>query len=220
MIKAILFDFDGLILDTETTEFIAFQEICRQYHYEMPLDVWSQWTGSADSVQRACRHLEQAIGAPLDHDEIRSRHGEVFRGMIATADLLPGVIEKLEEGKRRGLRIGLATSAHYDWAVGYVKKYGLLDYFDCIRTKEDVIRSKPDPQIYREALAGLSIGPQEAIAFEDSLFGLQAAKAGGVYCVVVPNALTQGFAFEQADLRLQSLLEMDLEQIIARVTRQ
>lgn len=65
MIKAILFDFDGLILDTETTEFIAFQEICRQYDYEMPLDVWSQWTGSTDSVQRACRHLEQAIGTRL-----------------------------------------------------------------------------------------------------------------------------------------------------------
>lgn len=216
MIKAILFDFDGLILDTETTEFTAFQEICKQYDHEMPLEIWSQWTGSTDARKRAYSYLEEALGVPLDHAAIGAQHDAVYRDMIGRAEILPGVIEKMEECKRLGLNIGLATSACYDWAGGYLEQYGLIDYFDCIRTKENILHSKPDPQIYREVLAGLRIEAHEAIAFEDSWIGLQAAKGAGIYCVVVPNTMTKSFPFEQADLRLESLLEMDLEQIIAR----
>jgi putative hydrolase of the HAD superfamily len=171
MIKALLFDFDGLILDTETTEYLAFSEVCRQYDVDMPLEVWSEWAGMEGVIEKAYNYLEHVLGKEIDREDVQRNYSELYQKKIANENILPGVLETIENGKRLGLKIGLATSATYPWAGGYIKDFGLIDHFDCIQTRENISKVKPDPEIYLTALEALSIQPYEAIAFEDSMVG-------------------------------------------------
>jgi len=128
------------------------------------------------------------------------------------------VLDYLAAAKRRGLKLGVASSSPRDWVEGYLAQHGLADLFDCVKCSDDVPAVKPDPALYRAALDALGVASHAAVALEDSLNGLAAAKAAGLFCVVVPNRLMQGHHFAQADLRLDSLAHMPLDAVIDHVT--
>lgn len=132
--------------------------------------------------------------------------------------LRPGVTDYLKQAKTLGLRVALASSSSRAWVTGYLKKYGLLDQFECIRTREDVVKVKPDPALYLSALQALGIRPEEAVAFEDSPNGALAAKAAGMFCVIVPNSITRTLTFGKFDLQLDSMSSMGLDEVISRLT--
>ena len=214
-IKALIFDFDGLVIDTEFAVFQSYQEIYHAYGYELSLERWAQGIGTTDSDYDPYADLEALLGHPLERAVLQSQQRQREAELIAAMQPLPGVQDYLQEGTRLGLKIGMASSSSCDWIGGHLARLGLLDYFDCLMGRDDVPRSKPDPALYREVLDCLGVEPNEAVVFEDSPNGVQAAaKAAGIFTVVVPNPITLQLSLDGSDLRLESLSELPLEALL------
>jgi HAD superfamily hydrolase (TIGR01509 family) len=219
MIKALIFDFDGLILETETPIFQSWQEIYQVYGCELMLEEWLANVGTAEEQFDPFTSLEQRSGQPIDRQQTLIRRQRRELELIEHQRVLPGVREYLESARRLGLRVGLASSSSCDWVVGHLERLGLIGYFDAIAASDDVALTKPDPALYRTAVEWLGVAPREAVAFEDSRNGLIAAKRAGLYCVVIPNALTHRLDLDDADIRLGSLEEMPLAELLASLER-
>jgi HAD superfamily hydrolase (TIGR01509 family) len=140
--------------------------------------------------------------------------------LIEAESILPGVDEYLREAGRLGLRIGLASSSSRDWVVGHLGRLGLDGSCHFVRCWDDVELAKPAPDLYLAVLDDLQVAAPEAIALEDSPNGVAAAKAAGLWCVAVPNELTAELDLSSADLRLSSLAEMPLQQLLAHFNGQ
>jgi HAD superfamily hydrolase (TIGR01509 family) len=219
MIKALIFDFDGLILETETPIFQSWQEIYQVYGCELMLEEWLANVGTAEEQFDPFTSLEQRSGQPIDRQQTLIRRQRRELELIEHQRVLPGVREYLESARRLGLRVGLASSSSCDWVVGHLERLGLIGYFDAIAASDDVALTKPDPALYRTAVEWLGVAPREAVAFEDSRNGLIAAKRAGLYCVVIPNVLTHRLDLDDADIRLGSLEEMPLAELLASLER-
>lgn len=215
MIKAVVFDFDGLILDTESVWFECYQEVLRDYHMELALEQFAPSIGTHGTAFRD--YVDLTLGQPgisIQIDQaVNLLHDQKMEHLEARA----GVQEYLDEAKRLGLKIGLATSSNRAWIERFLSKLGLIDYFEVIRTSDDVSKVKPDPELYTQVVTALGVAPHEALAFEDSLNGLTAAKAAGLRCTIVPNPVTSFLPFEHHDLRLVSMVDMPLTEVIARM---
>ncbi|WP_282935486.1 HAD family hydrolase [Paenibacillus sp. RC67] len=218
MIKAIVFDFDGLILDTETPEFESFQKMFEEHGAELSLDVWGRCIGTDGSSFEPYSFLEQCIGKPFDVEAARLRRRERFVESMRQELPRPGVTDYLKQGNDLGLTIGLASSSTRQWVTGYLKEHELLDAFRTIRTRDDVVKCKPDPSLYLLALEDLGVQPHEAIAFEDSPNGALAAKRAGMHCVIVPNLITKTLSFGEYDLLLDSMADMLLQEVVLAIT--
>ena len=219
MIRALIFDFDGLILDTEVPDFVSWQEIYEAHNCELPFAEWAACIGTADATFDPYTHLETQVGAPLDRETIRSRRRARYAELVAVECVLPGVEAVIAEARGRGLSVGLASSSTREWVLGHLNRLGLHAHFDCVRCSDDVRRTKPDPELYLAAVGALGLKPEEAIAIEDSPNGVLAAKRAGLFCVAVPNRLTCGLALDRADLRLSSLAEMPLDALLQAAER-
>ncbi|MBM7566705.1 HAD-IA family hydrolase [Paenibacillus sacheonensis] len=218
MIKAIIFDFDGLIYDTEVPEYKAFQEIYAEHGHELELGVWGQCIGTYNSAFNPYDHLEACLGRTLDRQELRSRHKAKFDRLMEAETIRPGVESYLATARALGLRVGLASSSSREWVTGHLAKLNVATYFECIRVRDDVRLVKPDPELYVQVIEAFGIAPNEAVAFEDSPNGAKAAKAAGLYCVAVPNGITRELTFGEVDLRLDSMTDMKLEAVISRLS--
>ncbi|HEX7063533.1 MAG TPA: HAD family hydrolase [Bacillales bacterium] len=219
MIKAVVFDFDGLIMDTETPEYTVSKEMFREHGAELSLEVWGECVGTHAGYFDLVGHLEEQIEQTVDREDFQARRRKRILSMLENGKPLPGVERYLETAKELGLKIGLASSSHYDWVSGHLRRLGLLDNFECVCTADDVERVKPDPALYLQAAECLGVRPEEAVAFEDSANGARAAKRAGMYCVIVPNEVTASLAFGDVDHRMASMAEMELKALIDYLTR-
>jgi len=217
MIRALVFDFDGLILETELPIFQSWQELFQAHQLEFPFEKWAHNIGTAEEVFDPAFELNQHTGAQLDLTSEFERRRERELELIGDQPPLPGVMDYLQDARAIGLKIGLASSSSCHWVEGHLTRLGLIDYFDCIRARDDVHLTKPDPALYRSAVEMLGVRPEQAIAFEDSRNGIQAAKRAGMYCVAVPNALTRLTDTSQADLTLHSLADLPLKDLIQAI---
>lgn len=207
MIRALVFDFDGLIVDTETPIIDAWVRVHEEagvaYAREHALSI----IGHAD--------LEYdpwiAFGATADRLTLEESH-RLFRNELLHAQpILPGVLSLLETATARGLRLGIASNSPHSWVDRHLRRIGLFEHFQTICCRDDVTRGKPEPDVYRAALDALKVNPAEAVAFEDSLPGSEAAKRAGLFCVVAPNPSTRHYTFPHADLRVETLAEVTLD---------
>lgn len=215
MIKAVIFDFDGLIIDTETPWFQAFSEIYREHGAFLPLETWVQCVGADEKHFNPYDYLEQCINRPIDRDSLRELSKQKYTAFIKGNNLNPGVLNCLKTAKSLGLKVGLASSSARDWVEGYLKDFNLLDYFDYLCTRERVKKIKPDPELYLNVLNHFGINGNEAIAFEDSPNGAKSAKEAGIYCVIVPRGITSNLQFDYYDLKVGSLEDLNLIELAA-----
>lgn len=214
MIRAIVFDCDGLIVDTETPGYEAFREVYKQYGVDLPLDVYVQCVGSSFDRFDPFNYLEACIQKPIDRERVEQLVRQTFLKFVSRQTLLPGVKSYLQSAKQMGLKIGLASSSNREWVEEYLNRFDITRYFDSIHTADDVKRVKPDPELYIQAIDSLGVSGEEAVAFEDSINGLKAAKGAGMHCVIVPNPVTAHLPFEQYDLKLNSMADMPLNEVI------
>lgn len=217
MIKALIFDFDGLILETERPAYLSWKELYESYGCRLAFEKWQTTIGTIPPPFDPFDLLEKQLGQPVDREALASKRSARELEIIATQSIMPGVQEYLTSAKRLGLKIGLASSSDCDWVTGHLEQRGLLDYFDCLRGWDDVPRTKPDPALYLSALAGLNVRADQAVALEDSSHGVTAAVHAGIYCVAVPTDMTRSMSFDHADLVLDSLSDLSLEDLILRV---
>lgn len=211
--KAIIFDFDGVILDTETPWYEAYAEVFREEGAELPLELWAQGIGASFEHEP----IFELLPAGTDVAAIRRRAFARYKQLTESLAVRPGVEAVLRDARRLGLKVGLSSSSDRAWVEGFLEKYGLLGQFAAISTMDDVERVKPAPDLYLRTLRLLGAEAREAFAIEDSLNGLQAALAAGLRCVVVPNPVTGGLPFAGETLRLSSLADMPLEALLARL---
>ncbi|MFC5652332.1 HAD family hydrolase [Paenibacillus solisilvae] len=215
MIKAVVFDFDGLIIDTETPCYHAFNKIYREYGAELPLPLYAQCVGTSFDQFNPYTYLSEVAGETIEHSLIKDRFKLYHAEMLIETGLRPGVMQYLEAAKQLNLKIGLASSSPIAWIEPYLSKFNLRPYFDSLATADDVSLVKPDPELYLLSLQRLGVHAEEAISFEDSLNGFHAARTAGLHCVVVPNELTKLFDFSGYDLLLGSMEDMALTEVIA-----
>jgi HAD superfamily hydrolase (TIGR01509 family) len=221
MLQALIFDFDGLIIDTEWSEFQSWQEMYQQHGVELSLEDWlpSIGRGATTQVYDPCDALVALLEQPVDGDVIRAQCKQRHLELIEAQAILPGVEELILEAKRRGLGLAVASSSSRKWVAGHLGRLGLLEHFDSLSCGDETTHAKPYPDLYLSALEKLGVQADQAVAFEDSLNGMLAAQRAGIFCVVVPNPLTRHLHFEDIDLRLTSLAELSLDELVERFAR-
>jgi HAD superfamily hydrolase (TIGR01509 family) len=217
MIRALIFDFDGLILDTETPAFQAWQELYAEQGGSLSLMEWADYIGAAIDAFDPCQALETQLGRPLDCAAIRLRYRQRERTLLESQVVLPGVEDYLAEARRLHLKLAIASSSDCAWVTGHLARLGLRHHFDAIKGADDVEKAKPAPDLYLAALDTLKIPAHQAVALEDSPNGVRAAQAAGLFCVAVPNMLTRLLALDHADLVLPCLADRPLENLLAEV---
>lgn len=217
MIKAVVFDFDGLILDTESLWFDAYSAVYAEEGGVLPVEEWAKAVGTTFGVFDPYVYLESQIGKPVDRESIEARMKANYDQYVQQLQLRPGVEDYLRDARQMGLRIGLSSSSSREWVEGYLKQYGLRDYFEAISTSNDVAVVKPDPALYLRTMQLLGVTGAESLAFEDSLNGLRAAVAAGMHAVVVPNPITEHLAFENHRYRLSSMSELSLSELLKKL---
>jgi HAD superfamily hydrolase (TIGR01509 family) len=215
MMKALIFDFDGLILDTETPEVLVWQSIYREYGFELPVDEWSKTIGGYGiSNFDAAEHLSFLSQGRLDSASARARHRDESTKIVHASPVLPGVISLIRQAKENGLRAAIGSSSPHSWVDEHVKRLGIFDYFDQIICQDDVLpgRTKPNPDIFLKVLETLSVKPDEAVVFEDSINGVTAARRAGIFVVGVPNQLTAQMGV-RGDITVSSLNQLSLHDL-------
>ncbi|NUM53171.1 MAG: HAD-IA family hydrolase [Candidatus Hydrogenedentes bacterium] len=217
MIDLIIFDFDGLILDTETTEFQAWQEIYGEFSVSLALDAWADSIGTRAGAFDPIAHLEAVIGREVPRAELRERHRLRFYQLLSEEALRPGIVAYLDDADRLGIKLAVASSASRDWVEGHLKRHGIVHRFACIVTVENVTHAKPDPELFNLALARTGVPADRALVLEDSPNGLLAANRAGIFAVAVPNPVTAELHLGHADLTVPSLAEFSLERLIEEI---
>jgi len=215
-IRALVFDFDGLIVDTETAEHQAWQELYYERGAELPLERWIECIGTSMDAWNPYDQLEQQLGELIDRQQIRVRVAERTAEILADRSTLPGVSEFIDRARELDMPIGVASSSSRQWVESHLARLALRERFDVIRCSDDVDQVKPDPELYLSVCQALDAEPEASIAVEDSPNGIRAAKAAGLYCVSVPNALTRNLSMDSADLVLVSLATITLDEVIER----
>ena len=215
MLKALIFDFDGLILDTETPEVLVWQSIYRGYGFELPVEEWEKTVGGYGiSNFDAAEHLSLLSQGQLDPVSSKARYRKEADAIIHASSILPGVLELIHEAKEQGLQAAIGSSSPHSWVDSHTQRLGIYHLFDHIICQDDVApgRTKPNPDIYLKALEKLQVKSNEAIVFEDSPNGVLAAKRAEIFVVAVPNPLTEKMNVS-GDLTVSSLAELSLRDL-------
>jgi HAD superfamily hydrolase (TIGR01509 family) len=220
MIDALIFDFDGVIIDTETPAYQTWQEVFNAHGVRLDRSLWQRIIGGGAARFDAHEHLEDLAGARLDRDAIRRSQRERYLSLVQSNPLLPGVLDYIKEARRLGLKLGVASSSTRAWVEEQLEERDLLPYFHCVVTRDDVTSVKPDPELFVVAMKRLGTSPHRAVAIEDSLNGVTAARRAGMFCVAVPNPMTSDMDLGDADLRLGALSEMALQTLLDALQRE
>ncbi len=215
-IRGIVFDFDGLIIDTETPELKAWQELFESYDIKFPFQEYVQNIGMTYDDASAIQILEERLGRKLDQNAVFQDFKRRKVALIDEEPLCDGIMDYLESAKNLGLKVGLASSAKLEWVGYHIKRKAIESYFDVVYTVEDASAPKPDPALYTMTVDTFGLQPYEVIALEDSYNGIQSAKAAGLYAVAVPNPVTSVFDFSAADLILDSLTDISLQDLMQK----
>ncbi|WP_431027736.1 HAD family hydrolase [Lysinibacillus sp. LZ02] len=213
MMKAIIFDFDGTIIDTETAWYTVFKDAYEQYGVELSLDTYSQCLGTSLHSFNPYTYLSTHHNISMDLDAFRKIIHQNHTELMKKESMRPGILTLLQEAKAAGLKIGLASSSHRAWIDQFVNLLEIGEYFDCYCTADTVKHVKPDPELYLQALEQLGVQANEAIAIEDSPNGARAAVAAGLHTLVIKNTITKQLPFGQGHHTIESLAHYELQQL-------
>ena len=209
---ALVFDFDGTLVDTETAEFESVRLVWADHGQTYDMARWSPWVGTASAVPWL-DELEHAVGEPVDRVTLRDRARSYNRDLLHLVLPRPGVTRLLAEADAAGVPMAIASNAPADWVERHLDRLGLFQHFEphgAVITVDRVDRPKPHPEAYLTAVARLGATPAHSVAFEDSATGVAAARGAGLYTVAVPGPMSTGHDLDDADRRLESLDELDL----------
>jgi HAD superfamily hydrolase (TIGR01509 family) len=215
-IKGLIFDFDGLILDTETPEYLVLQEIFKTYGTMLPVSEWGAALGASLEAFDPMVYLERKVNYPLDRLALRKLWRLRSNVLIEQQQPLPGVLQTIQRAQDLGLKLAVASSSPRNWVINHLSRLKLLEPFEKIMTAEDVLHVKPEPDLYLECLRALGLKSTEALAFEDSPNGIKAARAAGLFCIAVPNPVTRQLEVDHADLVIDSLVAVTLDELIEK----
>ena len=207
-IEAVLFDFDGVLVDTEWAIYDAWHRSFISNGHPLPLEIYTQCIGSDFATWSPKTHLEELTGSAFDwHDLDARRQEEIVRDLSGEGPM-PGAVALLESLKVKGIRTAVVSSSSHHWVDGWLEKLGLNHWFETVVCRGDAERIKPAPDLYLEAVKRLDLAPDECLVIEDSLNGIKAANAAGIPVWAVPNRVTACLDFSLATRVFGSLEEV------------
>ena len=212
---ALIFDFDGLLVDTESSALLAWREQFAVHELVFPLEVWHQYIGSQGSQQAMMEEIRPAASSSSTSNCSRSGESGTTASSVQSR-CGPALRPSSTRRRAGGARFAVASSATRDWLDQQLGRLGIHDRFEVICARDNG-RVKPAPDIYLAAIAALGVDASDAIAFEDSPNGITAAKAAGLYCVAVPNPVTAELPLGQADLRVDSFTDISYAELVDRL---
>jgi putative hydrolase of the HAD superfamily len=212
MLRALVFDFDGLILDTETPLIDGFADVHAAHERPFDRDLFLRSVGHAEYTFDPWR----AFGPDEDRRELERELQLYKRIRILAQPVLPGVVALMDAARDRGWPIALASNSGHAHCEEHLGRLGLLSRFRVVACREDVASPKPEPDLYRFAVNQLGLRAHQAVALEDSRTGSLAAKRAGLWCVVAPNPSTAHHDVSHADWRVASLAELTLDLLLQR----
>lgn len=209
-LQAIIFDFDGLIMDTETATYEAWRDIYAGHGHPLALETWAQCVGSDFRHYDPKADLEALLQRKLDWEPIHAKRREAVIQILSGYDALPGVRDRLQEAAELQLPCAVASSSPRWWVEHWLGHLGLVDAFQNVTCLEDTGKVKPDPSLFLHAAGKLGAPAEGIVILEDSLNGLRAAQAAQMRCVVVPSEVTRHLSFDGAWRQFGSLAEFRL----------
>lgn len=205
--KALIWDFDGTIIDSEWPHFASARQACEHYGIELTLQWWQSRIGIHNKT-----HWSQVIiddvGEPADFAAVLERTRQNKNAMTLAQPIRNGVGELFVEAHSSGVPIGVASSSSTSWVGPHLERLSLAQYVTVLRTRDDVEHAKPWPDVFLAAASALDTEPADCLVVEDSSAGVQAAKDAGMTCIACPNAVTEGQDFSRADLVVSSVSEV------------
>jgi HAD superfamily hydrolase (TIGR01509 family) len=222
-IAALIFDFDGLMVDTETPAFLSWQRIYAEHGQELTLELWQGTLGSSHGFD-ALEHLAGLVrtadpGRAIDRALLAAERQRLKTELSTGYGLLPGVADLLAAAAAAGMPCAVASSSSRSWVEGWLHRLNLRERFVTVRTADDVTWTKPDPALFLQAAADLGHPPAACLVLEDSANGIRAARAAGCPVVAVPGPTTHRPSLPQPDLLLERLDAMSLEELLTAVQR-
>jgi len=217
-VEAILFDFDGTILDTETPDFLAWREFYSAHGIALGVELWKQRVGKAlkqADMFDPGRYFEQQSGITLT-EEAKKAHWDRYIALCKEQPILPGVMAILDYAVKSGIKLGVASNSDRKWVSSWMEHHKLMDYFACVYTVDDVQHPKPHPELYLATARCLGVAIDRCIAIEDSPTGMQSVNAAGIRCIAVPNYLTAHLERPHVALTLSSLAETSPAMLLAQ----
>lgn len=212
MLRAVIFDFDGTIIDTEVPEFQSWSEYYASHGHVLELEAWCAGVGTRNGFD-PYGVLEALLSSALDRavvrQAVRTRNAELLEVVL----LREGIEDWLAAAAELDLGVAIASSADLDWVSSHLERQGIIESFHAIVCAGEHLPPKPDPAVYQGGLEWLGVAPHEAVAIEDSPHGVAAAKAAGLYCIAVPNLITGKLDFSAADRVYSSLAEVSLHEL-------
>lgn len=212
MIRALVFDFDGLIVDTETPLIDSYAAVHLAHHVPFDREAFVRNVGHAEYAFDPWHGFSPHADRATLEVERRSQRN----ALLIQQPVLPGVVALLDAAAALRLRIGLASNSEHAWVEPHLDRLGLRAYFEFLSCREDVPSPKPEPDLYRRVLNHFGLRGLEAIAFEDSQTGVLAAKRANLWTVAIPGPSTAHHDFAPADLRVNSLAEIALVDLVKR----
>jgi putative hydrolase of the HAD superfamily len=194
-LQAVVFDFDGTLVDTEMLQYKAWRRALARAGAAFSLADWRGAVGKAPDALDPVALAEAREGRSLDGAQIAAAAMRDLERSLAAGRLRPGVAAWIDDAHDQGLRLAVASNSSADWVYGWLERLGLVRLFAAVATGDDVALPKPAPDLYALAVARLGVPPAAALAVEDSPTGAEAALAAGLRCVVVPNVFTRPFLF-------------------------
>lgn len=216
LFAAVLYDFDGTIVDTETPIFEIWREIFRAHGQTLELDAWALTLGTHGTFD-PFEHLEAAVGGPVAREPLVAGLRRRVHRRLATEPLRPGIPEILAEARDLRLKTAVASSSTGEWIERWIRHHRIAGAFDRVLSREHVTRYKPEPDVFLAAAAELGVAPADCLVIEDTPNGVLAARRAGMWCVAVPNELTRRLEFPPADLTFPSLVGRSLAELAARL---
>jgi HAD superfamily hydrolase (TIGR01509 family) len=198
---AAIFDFDGVILDSETPEYESYRATFEAYGAVLALDEWTSSVGIWRPGTDWYDVLRQRADSSPDRATFDSRRRQHFLDSVRM-EPLPGIVALVDDLRANRIPTAIASSASSRWVRRAIQEIGMFERFDAIVTGDEVARLKPAPDVYLEAARRLGVDPASAIAIEDSATGLAAAKSAGLAAIVIPHWLTAGHDLSAADLEV------------------
>lgn len=211
---AIVFDFDGIILDTETHVFNSWRVQFQQRGHDVSIDSWIECLGRPGNFRDYHTMLEQLTGETFDRDAMLDERKAYIAERLAGQPAMPGVVDWLDAADERGVRLAVASGSSHEWVDNHLKRLGLLERFETIVCGEDTDEHKPLPAPFLEAARRLGVAPGRCIAIEDSPNGVAAASAAGMHAIAVPTSMTTGLAFPGAARAVDSLADLPLAAVL------
>ena len=209
MLKAVIFDVDGTLLDTERIYMQAWKDAAAELGYVMPDEVLQKTR--AVNTKDAARIFEEEIGNGFSYEKTRPIRVRIAEEIIKRESpiLKPGVTELLDMLQEKGIRVSVASSTSLQGTKEHLTESRILDRFEVVVGGDMVTNGKPNPDIFLKAAELLGLTPEECIVVEDSPAGIRAAYAAGMKAVLVPDraAITEEI-IAMSDIVLSSLYEM------------